>query len=933
MTTYTLNGFNIETFEEVDFLFLTSAEDPDLDYTINWRDPNGYFNASFAGDVQSVFVDGANVPLSSPYVDTYFLRYDWDTDQTSYVLQISDAVTGLSYAVLIGGDTFDLAEAASYWPLLEAGDASNPLPGTGFASGEGAALADLPEISVTENDMLAGTAGPDAIFAGIGDDTLDGLAGNDSLYGEAGADLIDGGADDDALFGGESADTLIGGTGSDTLDGGLGADSMVGGAGSDHYVVDNAGDIYVEEADGGEADRVLAAVDYTLGAHIEELQLTGNANLSGTGNDANNLLIGNEGDNTLDGGLGEDTLQGGRGDDTYYLRDAGDLVVEDRYGGSDTIYTPFALQAPGNVETLILTATGDLNLHGNGVSNRLVGNMQDNFLGGGDGSDTLEGQDGDDTLNGGSGGDSMVGGEGSDLYVIDNYYDRAVEAEAASGIDHVISTYYRINAWQVENVENISVKVTHNAYAYVTAGDEDNRIVGGNTRDNLNGGDGNDWIEGRNNSDTLWGENGNDTLNGGDAHDSLNGGDGDDLLIGGDGNDTLHGGSGIDSMYGGDGNDIYYMTEPGDRVVEAADGGIDTLITSGDTNLADALENLTLQGVAHLVGNGNAKANVINGNSGNNLLQGLAGDDSLIGGHGNDTLRGGEGADVMRGDNGDDTYFVDNTGDTILEYYRNGGFDTVITSVSLKITSQAYIDKVVMTGSDDLNVILFEGAGSYNYRDIVSELRGNAGNNTLNGYAHAKDVMLGGLGDDIYIVENKVDIVIEGADAGTDTVRVASNNYNLTAHVENLELIGGKHLYGFGNKLDNTLIGNDGNNRLAGREGSDTLTGGVGEDTFVFDRDLGAGNVDTITDLSRNTDTIELHSKVFTALAGMAGGTLDAEALRGGSMALDADDRIIYDRDTGNLWYDADGTGSADQVLFAVLDNKTLVNSDLFEIV
>lgn len=81
----------------------------------------------------------------------------------------------------------------------------------------------------------------------------------------------------------------------------------------------------------------------------------------------------------------------------------------------------------------------------------------------------------------------------------------------------------------------------------------------------------------------------------------------------------------------------------------------------------------------------------------------------------------------------------------------------------------------------------------------------------------------------------------------------------------------------------------------------------------MFDRALGADNVDTIMDFNHSLG--------------------DRFILRGGGVAQDADDRIIYDRATGNLYFDPDGTGSAEQVLFAVLDNQTMIAADDFMIV
>ena len=98
-----------------------------------------------------------------------------------------------------------------------------------------------------------------------------------------------------------------------------------------------------------------------------------------------------------------------------------------------------------------------------------------------------------------------------------------------------------------------------------------------------------------------------------------------------------------------------------------------------------------------------------------------------------------------------------------------------------------------------------------------------------------------------------------------------------------------------------------------------------GKDTFVFASagsntlKLGSNNVDVIVDFNPADDTIQLGDSVFTKLA--AGG-LSSSAFVVGTKALDSSDRIIYDNKTGDLSYDADGTGSTAAVKFAVLENK-----------
>ncbi len=139
-----------------------------------------------------------------------------------------------------------------------------------------------------------------------GDDVATGSSMGDWIYGYGGNDSISGLAGDDYLQGGE---------GNDTLDGGTGHDTLVGSVGDDVYVVaSNLANIQ-ENANEG-FDTVRSSVTFTLPANVEALQLTGTANIDGTGGANADTLIGNSGANTLSGLAGNDLLQGGGGNDS-----------------------------------------------------------------------------------------------------------------------------------------------------------------------------------------------------------------------------------------------------------------------------------------------------------------------------------------------------------------------------------------------------------------------------------------------------------------------------------------------------------------------------------------------------------------------------------------------------------------------------------------
>ena len=216
--------------------------------------------------------------------------------------------------------------------------------------------------------------------------------------------------------------------------------------------------------------------------------------------------------------------------------------------------------------------------------------------------------------------------------------------------------------------------------------------------------------------------------------------------------------------------------------------------------------------------------------------------------------------------------------------------------------------------------------------EINQVLRGNAGDNVLNGKG-GTDSLYGGAGNDTYIVDRLADRVFETGDEGRDTV-VASTSYALAAgqEIEILKLAiatGTSRLHFVGNEFDNLLRGNEGANTLDGGLGSDIMRGLAGRDVFAFSTTLGANNIDRLTDFTVGEDRIRLDDAIFTALAP---GRLAADAFKDVSVArTDADDRILYDHDTGNLFYDADGSGAGQAIRFAILnDGVDLGYRDLF---
>ncbi|MBB3020518.1 Tol biopolymer transport system component [Microvirga lupini] len=131
------------------------------------------------------------------------------------------------------------------------------------------------------------------------------------------------------------------------------------------------------------------------------------------------------------------------------------------------------------------------------------------------------------------------------------------------------------------------------------------------------------------------------------------------------------------------------------------------------------------------------------------------------------------------------------------------------------------------------------------------------------------------------------------------------------------------------------IDGSSGNDILWGGTGNDSLKGGDGRDSFVFDtRPNKSSNVDRVYDFKSRDDSIWLDNKYFTKLGSGSASKpkkVKADMFVEGNKALDAEDRIVYDRKTGALYYDQDGTGSKAQVKIATITTKTkLYHHDFF---
>jgi Ca2+-binding RTX toxin-like protein len=124
------------------------------------------------------------------------------------------------------------------------------------------------------------------------------------------------------------------------------------------------------------------------------------------------------------------------------------------------------------------------------------------------------------------------------------------------------------------------------------------------------------------------------------------------------------------------------------------------------------------------------------------------------------------------------------------------------------------------------------------------------------------------------------------------------------------------------------LRGGTGDDTITGGAGSDELEGGAGRDRFVFDDALGKSNVDAVLDFEANRDRLVLDRDVFSGLGGA--GDLSEKAFQIGTEAADGSDRIIYNDNSGKLFFDPDGDGRRDAVLIAKLDADLRLDADDF---
>jgi hypothetical protein len=274
---------------------------------------------------------------------------------------------------------------------------------------------------------------------------------------------------------------------------------------------------------------------------------------------------------------------------------------------------------------------------------------------------------------------------------------------------------------------------------------------------------------------------------------------------------------------------------------------------------------------------------LVSGGTGDDVLTGTNARDLLVGGAGGDTfqIKAVSGSDTIAdfGTSSGDVVMLDGyglttfaavqqamitvAGDTVL----NLGDGKTLTLIGVAPGSFAADDFVMIntgTSGTDPFQLPTTGESTNTLTGTVANdvLIGTASNDHINGLGGA-DTMIGAAGDDLYHVNKPLDVVVENANEGTDTVISTMYAYTLPVNVENLELRSNAKI-GNGNDLDNIITSNNSNDTLDGRGGNDViiakaaayvLTGGAGDDIFLFTQ---SGQGSRITDFDVNHDLLDL---------------------------------------------------------------------------
>ena len=243
----------------------------------------------------------------------------------------------------------------------------------------------------------------------------------------------------------------------------------------------------------------------------------------------------------------------------------------------------------------------------------------------------------------------------------------------------------------------------------------------------------------------------------------------------------------------------------------------------------------------------------------------------------------------------------------VQDYHGNFSYDAYgdLTGGTLNSTTFTLngIQQYTVSGLNHSAVTVFSYINAYNEPGLLKYLFN--GNDVLNGSSGADIANAYGGNDSLH------------GNGANDIVRGGTGNDKV-----------------WGNTGGDTLNGQAGNDILYGGPGKDSLIGGTGNDKFVFDSAGGSNNADRITDFVHSADKIQLDNADFAGV-GATGTLAQGKFFKGANVdatgANDPTDRVLYDTDSGKLYYDSDGNGPNGKVLIATVvgDPDNLAFSDI----
>ena len=494
------------------------------------------------------------------------------------------------------------------------------------------------------------------------------------------------------------------------------------------------------------------------------------------------------------GGTGNDTVSGYGGHDALYGEEGDDYLVGG--AGHDTLYG-------GNGNDSLL---GGMEPSASPADDFAVFDFD--FLYGGAGRDTLRGGLGQDYLDGGSDADSMSGGMSDDTYVVDHYNDVVEELEG-QGHDQVFSAIDYVLGLHVESL------TLFGQARYATGNALDNTITG-NDQDNI-----------------------------------------------------LDGSNGADNMAGSLGDDHYYVDNYEDYVMELPNEGNDTVHSRVSYNLDDDVENLNLLDFSK------AEKGLVNGR------------EIWVYGH-------------------PKSHTLDYAqGDAVREYQGTCGLVAIANlgvQAELNLSEAKVLQRAIARRLTHTSVLLVEcqrgGTTLLNQRALLDSY--NIANDFLTGYQEdalvrlvqrGRGVLLAVNSAKLWGMENRphldgVDHLVSLTGVAVDASTGALDGFYLVDSGRGL--VGDMHRYvpiedfrraanvpnayavytlapikvrdenidGYGNDLDNIIVGNRGDNQIAGGKGCDTLMGGEGSDEYLYFRGDGR---DVVIDKSSTTNHCDTH--------------------------------------------------------------------------